>query len=313
MSRTRGYTLIELLVVIAIIGILVGLLLPAVQAAREAARRLQCQNNLKQLGIALHKMHNEEGAFPAGVSVPDPSADLISQPRTTWMMEIMPHIEQSNLKGLYQPQFGFRANPSPLPNQPYYATEVPLYQCPSHTRQRVSDPNAFNVTGSDSNYAACFNPYGSLVEPDANAVIGPNANDPNQNPAATPARRGIKSAFNFNVRRGFRDIIDGSSNTVIVSEILNGCWWHEWGYHYTHADLPNDKTAYANSPWRGEYPPLNGRPWNLIRRSAGSRHPGGVNALLGDGSVRFIANEISLPAWQSYASINGGEVNSADP
>jgi prepilin-type N-terminal cleavage/methylation domain-containing protein len=311
MTRNRGYTLIELLVSIAIIGILISLLLPAVQYAREAARRMQCQNNLKQIGIALHLYHGVERTLPAGISVPIPSQNLIDQPRTTWMMTIMTYLEQENLKALYKPEFGFRADPSVFKNQDFYLTKVPLYQCPSHPRQRVSDPNAGNVAGSDGNYAACFNPYGSLVEPDANAVIGPNANDPNQNPAATPARRGIKSAFNFNVNRGFGEINDGTSNTILVSEILNGCWWHEWGYHYTHADRPNDKAAYANGPWQGEYPRLP-VPWNLNRRSAGSKHPGGVNTLRGDGSVRFVGDQIHLTTWQSLASINGNDVVSED-
>src|SRR5688572_22952491 len=120
MDRKRGYTLVELLVVIAIIGILVGLLLPAVQAAREAARRAQCQNNFKQIGLALHNMHDTEGAFPAGIFVANPAMPLLGQPRTTWMMTIISFLEQQNLLNTYQPQYGFMSDPSVKVNEPFY-------------------------------------------------------------------------------------------------------------------------------------------------------------------------------------------------
>jgi prepilin-type N-terminal cleavage/methylation domain-containing protein len=315
MRRARnGFTLIELLVVIAIIAVLIGLLLPAVQKVREAANRLKCQNNLKQIGIALHNYHDTESRFPIGVDGYFPPAPFVGNPRTSWMIPLLPWVEQNNAYAMYQPAFGFCARPTTVVNEPVYQTKVEVYQCPSHPRLTIHHPRPPVVTGTDSNYAGCFNPYGSVVQPGAPVYIDGANDDPAQNPAATPQRKGVQSIFNFNIRHKLADVADGTSQSMLAAEVLNGCWWEDWGYMYTHALRPNDPSGFGNTLQPSNPFDMGGQPsaWSATVRSAGSRHPGGVSTVLCDGSVRFVRNEIDMPTWQSLASINGGEIINGD-
>jgi prepilin-type N-terminal cleavage/methylation domain-containing protein len=303
----RAFTLIELLVVIAIVAVLIGLLLPAVQKVREAANRLKCQNNLKQIGIALHNYHEVNNVFPFGC---EGSTPLLDYPRTSWLIALLSWVEQDNLSNTYKKEFGFYGNPKVLNNQDFYSVTIKLYQCPSSPRHLIGSPPNPNVTGTDSNYAACFSPYGSLSEPRPELIIDFTNNTP-QNPSYS--KKGTWAMFNFNIRRGIKDVTDGVSNTVIASEMLNGGWWNDWGYMYSHQYRPNDLAAYANTASGDPFIyPIHPLPWGCNSRSAGSKHSGGVNILVGDGAVRFIRDEIDMPTWQSLASINGGEVLGSD-
>ena len=309
MTPRRAFTLIELLVVIAIIAILIALLVPAVQKVREAAARAQCQNNLKQIGLALHGYHDTNKAFPMGSSWIGGGTGV----RTNWTWHILPFIEQGNLRvdlviGMGGPNWQ-------TVNEPKFKTVVPTYQCPSDAGGVVTGVH-FNGYAL-ANYAACYSPDGTVVERTVTPAVTAQfmfGGNPGQNPATRI------SLFNINVRRAIAGVTDGTSNTVIVSEVIGGDFRGNWGHDvsvaYTHRYGPNavtpDKTWGPGCVNRPNAPCVETAPaWGLVDIAARSNHSGGVNALLGDGSVRFIANTIPLPTWQAVASINAGEVFSA--
>jgi prepilin-type N-terminal cleavage/methylation domain-containing protein/prepilin-type processing-associated H-X9-DG protein len=303
-----AFTLIELLVVIAIIAILIGLLVPAVQKVREAAARIQCTNSLKQIGLALHNHHDSLKSFPPARS----AFPLVHSPQA----RLLPYVEQDNLQKLVD----FTKSPSHADNLAASQTLVPLFLCPS-------DANYGRVTGSvhaGTNYVA-------------------NVGSGNIGYGLIAAGDGLFTQS----RLGFRDLLDGSSNTVAFSETLLGNGAGSPGPLPTDAvrdvlevpagaDPTPDACAagagvysgmrsakwidghYGNSLYNHYFPP-NARQWdcgnghhNKALSTARSGHPGGVNAVWGDGSVRFIANGISLPQWHAIATRGGGEVVSAE-
>ena len=309
----RGFTLIELLVVIAIIGLLIALLLPAVQAAREAARRIHCANNLKQIGIALHNYHDQRGALPGAYLVyPTTEFSALSQ--------ILPHLEQTplyNALNFSLPYF----DPT---NDTVMRSSVDGFICPSDF------PNPIPARGAQTNYMADM---GSWIVWQMNS--GPNANllPPN-------------GVFYGNSATRFADIPDGLSNTGVFSERVladgsNAIVSPVSDVFFSPAapttidaavqmcqavdiyDLSNQFPLFMGAPWiNGQHIFLHVTPPNS--RSCGfftalravmppsSRHPGGVNLLLGDGSVRFIKDTINITAWRALGTIHGGEVISAD-
>jgi prepilin-type N-terminal cleavage/methylation domain-containing protein len=311
-SRHAGFTLVELLVVIAIIGILIALLLPAVQAAREAARRSQCTNNLKQIGLALHEYHDSAQALPMGLDQPPrlpPSWQTYgSGPYNTWMERIFPYMELQNMA--WDSRVGYASQNYATINGPYLQTIVNAYLCPSDTPELFQGTGLQNV--SRSNYLACFSPNGTMIEPGAPYYIDPCNNIPSVNPATQ------RALFNVNLARRFAECTDGLSNTVMGSEgvtgqqgDVRGAWWYPWGMQYTHhhgpnSPIPDTVTAYCNSTPNN--PCSNGSPCNsTIDLAARSWHPGGVQVLRGDGSVQFIPNIVDLASWQALASIAGSE------
>jgi prepilin-type N-terminal cleavage/methylation domain-containing protein/prepilin-type processing-associated H-X9-DG protein len=287
-AARRGFTLIELLVVIAITAILVGLLVPAVQKVREAAARSQCQNNLKQIGLALHNYHDAYKRLPPprGNHVPTP---LFTEFRG-WMCEILPHVEQNAVaqKMYTNPWYnGFFVT---------FNTPVAIYLCPSDSRDLTTIPSGngaltsyLGVTGSDN---------------DVNAQISGPSN-------------GIFNVSSPGIR--LTDITDGTSNTLMLGERpptanLQEGWWGASDYDclLSTRQLYGDLFNSAGCVLPGLFGPGSvGGPCNGDGNHFWSLHTGGANWVFGDGSVRFLpyaASAQTLP----LASRNGGEVVSLD-
>ena len=286
----RAFTLVELLVVITIIGILIALLLPAVQAAREAARRMQCQNNLKQTALGLHLYHEAKGVFPAGVS-----SNAAGNQWATWALYLLPYLEAENLSDRFDPNAGYAGS-----NDTVFRTKIQTFCCPSDV---VGVNSHYGPGFARSNVVGCFGADSAFtgVEPTKHAL------------------------FNENVARTAAEIVDGMSNTAAVSEIISGpdqtadargMWWWDLGCHYEHQYNPNSRSDAVMS---------GGAAYNFCdstkvfcdyslnvgwgtRFAASSYHPGGVNLGLIDGSVRFVSDTVNSSVWQAVGSINGGEI-----
>lgn len=250
-----GFTLVELLVVIAIIGVLVGLLLPAVQSAREAMRRASCQNNLHQVGLALHNYHSAMGRFPPGAIEVRPLPPGGKQ--FAWSAFILPHLEQISVaeKIDYSRPFDDPANAVAA------ETSVAAYLCPSTPR---STPRRGGLGASD---------YGG--------VYGERIMSTNNPP------RGMMI---HDVSLGFRDILDGSSHTIMVTE---------------DADFPDGQWINGRNLFDQAFAPNAAPPFENDMRSF---HPGGVMALFADGSTRFIVDQIDLQILAALCTRNGREV-----
>jgi prepilin-type N-terminal cleavage/methylation domain-containing protein/prepilin-type processing-associated H-X9-DG protein len=306
----RGFTLIELLVVIAIIAILVALLLPAVQQAREAARRTQCKNNLKQLGLAMHNYHDVHSCVP--IADVDGTVNPVSA-----HARLLPYIEQTNLYN----QVNFNVPYDHALNTVPRMTELPAFRCPS-------DPTPLPASiGGRNNYY--WNAGSGIVMYSSGA-------------AGQPAANGI--VFH-NQRIRFNDITDGLSNTAGMSEKLTGDGSNgistpriDTYRPGTYPNTPDEAVTQCNAanvndlaqqgysnvggPWLQQYHstnqynhvlPPNGRscmfPPGRIATTSNSRHTGGVQTLLCDGSVRFVSENVDLRTWRSVGSIGGGEIN----
>ncbi|MGQ0636611.1 MAG: DUF1559 domain-containing protein [Planctomycetaceae bacterium] len=332
-ARTRGFTLIELLVVIAIIAVVIALLLPAVQQAREAARRTQCKNNLKQIGLAAHNYHDAHSALPPGRLI-----NLVTGQGHCFSgyAYLLPFLDQGNL---YQ-QIDWTANPDIIPgnNAAMTAMVLPVFQCPSDLATIIQA--GFGVHNYPLNTGSTF-------------PVSP------RNPSAVP----VTGIFFENSRVRFADVTDGTSQTVCVSEtvkadpngpttwdgvgrtngfvltrgndnLFNGpeltnyasqCsgsglllqqsrgskWLYGAPGHslYNHIRPPNDT---AGPDCRGGIPHSNktDAQWRLLSHNvtAHSRHVGGVHALFCDGHVQFVGNSINTGTWQALGSRNRGEV-----
>ena len=323
-SRNRsGFTLIELLVVIAIIAVLIALLLPAVQAAREAARRAQCINNLKQLGIAMHNYHDVVGTFPPGALN---YTGVFSSPRQTYMVFLYPYMEATNIYN----NFNFKLTGPPF-GLPWYntvnsfgptsitAVTVGTLLCPSDMMAPYpfQQKYPFDATDALTNYLSRSNYMGFFGNNNMGAAY---AKDPTHLPAA----------FGFNVVTRIAQFLDGTSNSLLMSESLTGagrdaqdgraCLWADFpGYSQLYTQLtPNSSSPDLLYPiYCFSYPSLNlpcaqGTGGGTDMAAARSRHPGGVNVLLGDASVRFVKSAVNVAVWRALGSISAGEVISSD-
>jgi prepilin-type N-terminal cleavage/methylation domain-containing protein/prepilin-type processing-associated H-X9-DG protein len=313
-DSSRGFTLIELLVVIAIIAVLIGLLLPAVQAAREAARRIQCVNNLKQLGIAMHSYQNVNTQLPPGAKFDSYG---------TFYHFTLPYAEQAPLYN----SINFNGCPVCQPhmrmmdpeNTTVSYTYLNMYQCPSDSR----DQNTSNV--AKGNYAVNYgNTYGFFSQqatydtPSVPFLGAPFS--------YITAGRGSFMSFATNGTFDFANITDGLSNTMLAGEEVqgksNGNQIDDRGnvqlgyasgfsaYLPPNSTLP-DSTSFTGCvyPFQTNPPCQSGFAYYFAARS---RHPGGVNVGMCDGSVKFIKNTIGLAIWSAVSSSQGGEVISAD-
>lgn len=315
----RGFTLVELLVVIAIIGILVGLLLPAVQAAREAARRMQCSNNLKQWGLGMHNHHSTFNRFPYASQ---------NARRRTYVVMLWPYMEQTALFDKYDMTRDFFATPNNVPSTltGLISAPIPFYYCPS-------DPNssgAGQFWKGDTNWRTRVNyvvSHGRWPERTVAGIPDSEAQALFRSHNTSQPTNPVPGAY------GFKSILDGSSNTLMMSEILipaldgsggtanrdsrgdamNNSGDSRWAFHSTltpNSSSPdrNDECGVNTNLPRQNLPCIVNTSSLRVAVAARSRHAGGVNVLLADGSIQFVASNIDLATWRALATIANGEV-----
>ncbi|MDP1798492.1 MAG: DUF1559 domain-containing protein [Planctomycetaceae bacterium] len=325
--RARGFTLIELLVVIAIIAILIALLLPAVQQAREAARRTQCRNNLKQIGLALHNYHDNFSVFPMGYSdVRAGNTERIGS-GWSWATFILPQIDQAPLYN----QFNFNTTPyantlgaTAIPNQSLMATALTAFSCPSDVKPATVANNggAANVAAGQGVAAIATTSYVGSRGAFNGVHCAENAAN---NPQITVDARN-NGLLIVNGKRGMRDITDGTSNVFAVGEVrwiplitdINGVAnvgsvrQFIFGNITTGGgpDCVNNGPA-NNGPHlhlRAAHQKLNGPLLDAsnLHRNFHSTHVGGAHFLMGDGAVKFVSENIENTATgYSAATVNG--------
>ena len=334
--RRLGFTLIELLVVIAIIAVLISLLLPAVQSAREAARRAQCTNNLKQIGIAMHSYHDQMGSLPPGMK---------GCCWGTWLIFVLPQLEQSAMYNAWNSvgaMTGYCATRMAIfataarPTSRSPRSRINSYYCPS-------DPSNLNLVGgagwpvTSQNYVVNFG--NSIVDQTPyylwNGVKQPFLGAPFTDMGSPDVDIAGYTGPNISTTVNFAGIPDGLSTTMMTSEILVGkgfdlrgfSWWggapmftglyppnssqpdvtYDLGYcDLTQNNPPCAQTTYQLSSDGQTFTGLG------LFNDARSKHPGGVNVGMCDGSVRFIKNSINIYTFQALASSKGGEITSSD-
>jgi prepilin-type N-terminal cleavage/methylation domain-containing protein/prepilin-type processing-associated H-X9-DG protein len=305
----RAFTLIELLVVIAIIAILIGLLLPAVQKVRDAAARIQCANNLKQIGLAYHNYHDSYKKFP-------PALYTATTKTVGWGFFLLPYIEQNNLYSLYNVNFPFYYVDATnnINNQAVSNTPVTIFQCPA-AQQRDPYTYTFNSSGNPSvTWQASPSDYSPIaaIDPQLVTLLGLNYGTSQAQGALQP-----------DVGTSIQAIQDGSSNTLLVAEIggRNQLWQ---AGTYTGLPLP---TTVGQGGWAD---PTSGattligssQDGTVAPGSCGinctnayglySFHSGGAEVVYCDGSVRFLSNGTPILTLVSIVTRNGGEVIQGD-
>lgn len=317
-SCIAAFTLVELLVVIAIIGILIALLLPAVQAAREAARRTECVNKLKQWGIAMHLHHDTHGTLPFGATgYRHPSDSSQSQPRLTWVMYLYPYIEYEELADKNDLTKDFSEPPFTIPNtlNGLGGISVHLYRCPS-------DGIGVDLTSGTfqrrrGNYVVNWGhaPFDRVFNP----MTLPNG------PARAPF--GFENGRRSQARAtSFSQIIDGTSSTLLLSEYLiattpedrdwRGDILNDEGMHHfqtmqpPNSSLPDIVESGFLTQNGDPLMPAEAGPRGGQQNAARSRHPSGVNAALCDGSVSFYTENIAPEVWLALGTMDGEEVQS---
>jgi len=295
-QKTRGFTLVELLVVIAIIGILVALLLPAIQAAREAARRTQCSNNLKQIGIGLNNYHDTFRTFPPGAW-----NEANRGNRLAWTVFILPFIEQ---QAIYA-EFNFEHNSYTGVNLLPGIMLVPTYHCPS-IRLKTGNYSGEQVGGKDyytTHYYAVMGPQGINPLVPGGTTRYPESD--NVNPHGGYAYGGVLYR-NSSIRLG--DITDGTSNTVMVGELAwdaANCYrtWLRGASGTAVAGAKNLEFGLKVVPYNGSN--------NFNDVSFGAEHPAGCHFAVCDGSVAFVTENIDMSVLLAIASREGTEPQTA--
>jgi prepilin-type N-terminal cleavage/methylation domain-containing protein/prepilin-type processing-associated H-X9-DG protein len=295
--RLSGFTLVELLVVIAIIGILIALLLPAVQAAREAARRMECSNNLKQIGLALHNYHDTQKAFPPGAfwyeMVNNQWCSLF---RGSVLIRILPNIEQQSLYALYD--FTKETDSQRYPNNgPLLgSTVIPAYLCPSDNADATYNGRAL------SNYAASKGPTAHIDNSTA-CSCGEWSNWNQYALAPYDNPKNYAGPFcRLSVSTAMRDCTDGLSNTILFGEVRRSCSGHVrsgWASSnnaqgLTSTLIPINYDTCQENATNGCQRPCN---WST-ELGFRSRHPGGAQFLFGDGSVHYLSETIDHWSFQ---------------
>ena len=317
-ARSRGFTLIELLVVIAIIAILIALLLPAVQQAREAARRTQCKNNLKQIGLAMHNYHDTFDVLPYGHRG-ETDGITVTHGRDCWFQRLLPYVEQAPLYNIYEADKAGWIFYTP---QSIHGKVVPMFSCPSDPTNPGFGACGI-TTGFQGNYVVCSGTGVGTTIDAPTGIITVTDRDNSYGDAG--------GLFGYQTRRGLRDCVDGTSNTLLASEgIIRGNpstgFWGElggyWGgaphgsYSFSTAETPNTSVAdrvytckATTYPGVKNFAPcesgstagLPGR-YNFAR----SYHTGGVQVVMVDGAVRFVSDNIDRQTWMKLGRRSDG-------
>ena len=337
MQRRRAFTLIELLVVIAIIAVLIALLLPAVQSAREAARRSHCTNNLKQLGLAMHNYHSALNSFPVGFlynANPANSGPLAGVPgyHYAWsiLAQMTPYLEQTNVYNACNFNWPFAFGPSGgfaiLPaNLTIMNTSVSLFLCPSDANPAPAPPSGAN------NYVFCTGDGVTSSGPAGDTTVG----------VGSPT--GANGVFIRSIPQSLGTITDGSSNTVTASECLVGngsappstfgrllaftsatsltlsaCQNPDYGYlpkgsQWWFGDCRNVLFNNYLTPNSKLVSDCEGGNYHMPGwKAARSNHPGGANVMYADGHVGFIRDTVNPNTWSALGTRDNGEVISSD-
>jgi prepilin-type N-terminal cleavage/methylation domain-containing protein len=310
----RGFTLVELLVVIAIIGILIAMLLPAVQAAREAARRVQCTNNLNQIGLSILNFEVQYRALPAGAT------HLVDDGRPaeySMFLLIQPFLEEDNTFARYD----FEDNSRVYDNQEVTKAQIPGYLCPSDD----AEGRRWRALYARSNYVACF---GTAMQSRlSESVLNASGGTPGILWTSVDLDGDLMDTDGYfrtqgkRTGRRLREITDGTSHTIMVSELLagkidvsdsigydsRGLWILTWmgDSMYTHLLTPNSSAGdgmHRSTCRHTTDMPCSHFGHEMGYAAARSRHPGGVVALSGDGHVAFYNDSINLSVWQAVAT-----------
>ncbi len=320
--RRRGFTLIELLVVIAIIGVLIALLLPAVQAAREAARRAQCTNNLKQLGIALHNYHDQQGSFPVGGLA---TGGCCNNPNlTTWALSILPQMENGPLFNAYNFDLANEQQENFTVIQAQLATHI----CPSDPYskglERPASGRGSGIMYAKSSYRAISGSthgrHGDAFFDNSN--VGGRIRRPASDPRGVDAAwRGVLHVVGHTTDlqpETMASILDGTSNTGMVSEYATKTIRRRgtfWAYTYTSynqsSTMPYPNTMlpdYVLCEQARTSGHMHNEAVHACKRGFGSFHPGGLNVLMADGAVRFVKQTVNPMTWWALGTIEGGEI-----
>ena len=288
-TARAGFTLIELLVVVAIIAVLVGLLLPAVQKVREAAARIKCQNNLKQIGLALNNYEGTNGRFPPGYR--DPRPDTQPGPGWGWAVFLLPFVEQSGLSDQIDPDHTVFGNGS------YTAVPTPQTLAPLAVFRCPADPGPAVNANFDGHASASYRGVGwsrPQKAPGPKGLMITNIDNPN-------------GVLYRNSRTRIADVSDGLSNTVFVAEVCRDERRGTWGGIWAGANRKDQYGLWIG----GVFWAIDEGPFRLNgpdKWASCSPHPGGVGVLLGDGSVRFIRDAVDPRVPADMASRAGGEV-----
>ncbi|QDT52688.1 Type II secretion system protein G precursor [Caulifigura coniformis] len=338
MLRRHGFTLIELLVVIAIIAILIALLLPAVQQAREAARRTQCKNNLKQFGLGLHNYHDVHNGFPISGQGGGPTATEggnSANPRCGWQVYILPFMDQA-------PLFNQLHFDGPRPGVDYGGVkgsvtrqvladrdeagekQVPYAMCPTdswprHVADTTNTPFKTSANWAQSTYtgsigssrtpgsAAC-NPFNVYAESASHADYA-RSNRANR----------VSGMFSYyGVFLNIRDVTDGTTNTILMGEVRPDChshatygWWFSNAMGSAHASTVtpiNEFNTCRSAPKKVSNPACTALAEYNYSWGFKSMHVGGVQFLLGDGTVRFVSQNVDHTSYQRLGGRADGQV-----